>query len=89
MIAAPREIEVSLDGLPDATMKINGINQPPARSFTVSVEPDEATTLKVFVTLAGDKVTDENQDFQFIAKDAGSDERDVYDAVFMGPGARK
>ena len=57
MIAAPREIQVSIEGLPDATMKINGINQPPARAFTVSVEPDEATTLKVFVTLAGDKVT--------------------------------
>jgi hypothetical protein len=70
-------------------MKINGINQPPSRAFVVSVEPDEATTLKVFVTLAGDQVTDANQDFQFIAKDTGSDERDVYDAVFMGPGARK
>mgnify|MGYP000152590704 CR=1 FL=1 len=89
MIAAPREIEVSLEGLPDANMKINGINQPAARTFTVSVEPDEATTLKVFVTLAGDKVTDDNQDFQFVAQDTGSDERDVYDAVFMGPGAKK
>ena len=89
MIAVPRDIEVSIDGLPDATMKINGINQPPSRAFVVSVEPDEATTLKVFVTLAGDQVTDANQDFQFIAKDTGSDERDVYDAVFMGPGARK
>ncbi len=88
MIAAPREIEVSLEGLPDANMKINGINQPPARSFTVSVEPDEATTLKVFVTLAGDKVEDDNQEFQFIAKDQGSDERDVYEAVFMGPGEK-
>ena len=28
MIAAPREIEVSIEGLPDAVMKINGINQP-------------------------------------------------------------
>lgn len=88
MIAAPREIEVSLEGLPDANMKINGINQPPARSFTVSVEPDEATTLKVFVTLAGDRVEDDNQEFQFIAKDQGSDERDVYEAVFMGPGEK-
>ncbi|NBB47695.1 cytochrome c oxidase accessory protein CcoG [Rhizobium sp. CRIBSB] len=88
MIAAPREIEVSLEGLPDATMKINGINQPPARAFTVSVEPDEATTLKVFVTLAGDKVEDDNQEFQFIAQDKGSDERDVYEAVFMGPGEK-
>jgi len=89
MVAAPREIEVSLEGLPDANMKINGINQPAARSFTVSVEPDEATTLKVFVTLSGDKVTDANQSFQFVAQDIGSHERDVYDAVFIGPGAKK
>ncbi|MDH4441982.1 MAG: cytochrome c oxidase accessory protein CcoG [Rhizobium sp.] len=89
MIAAPRDLEVSLDGLPEAIMKINGVNEPPARTFTVSVEPDEATALKVFVTLPAAFAKDQTQDVRFIAKDKNSDERDVYTAIFNAPGAKK
>ncbi|KPF44203.1 cytochrome c oxidase accessory protein CcoG [Rhizobium sp. AAP43] len=89
MVAVPRDIIVQLDGLPEANMKINGVSETPARSFTVSVEPDEATTLKVFVTMAGKMVTNEKQDLRFVAKDVASDEQAIYDAVFIGPGAKK
>lgn len=89
MIAEPRDIEVAIEGLPDAVLKVNGLDGVNGQRFTVSVEPDEATTLKVFVTMAGDKVTDDNQDLRFIATDAGGSEQAVYDAVFIGPGAKR
>ena len=89
MIAQPRDIIVSLEGLPDAVMKINGINEAPGRTFTVSVEPDEATTLKVFVTMPGDKIASDAENVQFIAKDTASSEQDTYTAVFNAPGAKK
>ncbi|KQW28617.1 cytochrome c oxidase accessory protein CcoG [Rhizobium sp. Root274] len=89
MIATPREIEVTLDNLPEAVMKINGVNEPPARTFTVSVEPDEATTLKVFVTLPAEYAKSATQEVTFIAKDKDSAEQDNYTAIFNAPGAKK
>ncbi|MCM2399383.1 cytochrome c oxidase accessory protein CcoG [Rhizobium sp. S95] len=89
MIPQPRNIVVSLDGLPDATMKVNGVSSDAVRSFEVSVEPDEATTLKVFVTLPGDQVAWESEHFRFTVKDAAGDEENSYKAVFNGPGVKK
>src|SRR5690606_24617824 len=51
MIPEPRTILVSMDGLPEATMKITGIADVPGRLFAVQVEPDRTLALKVFVTL--------------------------------------
>ncbi|MCM2474886.1 cytochrome c oxidase accessory protein CcoG [Rhizobium sp. CG5] len=89
MIPEPRNIIVSIDGLPDAVMKVNGLAADEVRSFSVSVEPDEATTLKVFVTMPGDQVAWTSEEFRVIAKDAASEEQDVYTAVFNGPGVKK
>ncbi|MFA7414941.1 MAG: cytochrome c oxidase accessory protein CcoG [Rhizobium sp.] len=89
MVPQPRNIVLSIDGLADATMQINGVSEEPRRSFTVSVEPDEVTTLKIFVTLPGSAVAWDSEHFHFIAKDENSDETDSYKAVFNGPGVRK
>ncbi|NML73681.1 cytochrome c oxidase accessory protein CcoG [Rhizobium sp. S-51] len=89
MIPQPRNILVSLEGLPDATMKVNGTSDEEVRSFTVDAGPDEATTLKVFVTLPKGGLKSQAEDFEFVVKDQGGDEQDTYDAVFFGPGARK
>jgi hypothetical protein len=80
---------VSLDGLPDATMKVNGVTEEQVRTFSVSAEPDQATTLKVFVTLPAGRLEEQAEDFEFVVKDEGGDEQDTYDAVFFGPAARK
>jgi cytochrome c oxidase accessory protein FixG len=89
MIPQPRNILVSLEGLPDATMKVNGTSDEEVRSFTVDAGPDEATTLKVFVTVPKGGLKSQAEDFEFVVKDQGGDEQDTYDAVFFGPGARK
>ena len=89
MIPQPRNIVVSLDGLPDASMKVNGVSSDAVRSFAVSVEPDEATTLKVYVTLPGDQVAWESEHFRFTVKDADGHEENSYKAVFNGPGVKK
>lgn len=88
MIAQPRTITLSLDGLPDAVMKVNGLSDEAARSFDIKVKPDEVTSLKLFVTMpAGDEKR--ATDFNFIAADAENAETAHYTAVFNAPGAKK
>ncbi|MGV8936895.1 MAG: cytochrome c oxidase accessory protein CcoG [Allorhizobium sp.] len=89
MIPQPRNIVVSLENLPGATMKITGISEAEGRSFVVPVAPDEATTLKVFVTVAGAAVGAPSESFLFVAKDQDGDEVDTYKAIFNAPGVKK
>lgn len=89
MIAQPRDITLSIDELPQAVMKINGVSDVPARSFTIHVKPDEVTNLRVFVTLPGDAVKSSVTNFQFIATDSEYSETAHYKAAFNGPGAHK
>nr|CAD6616403.1 cytochrome c oxidase accessory protein CcoG [Rhizobium sp. TCK] len=85
MIPEPRTILLSLDGMPEATMKINGLTSGDNRQFAISVEPDKATALKVFVTVPADALPDGSDGFSFIAEDRSSHERDHYDATFYAP----
>ncbi|MES5096871.1 cytochrome c oxidase accessory protein CcoG [Agrobacterium sp. BA1120] len=89
MIAQPRTITLSLDGLPDAVMKINGMAAEPARSFSIDVKPDEVTNLRVFVTTPSGAAVRAADDFNFIAVDDEYSETAHYKAVFNGPGAKK
>lgn len=89
MIAQPRTILFSLDGLPDAVMKINGLSTQPARSFSIEVKPDEVTNLRVFVTLPSGASINASEDFHFIAVDGEYSETAHYKAAFNGPGAKK
>ncbi|MFN7104156.1 MAG: cytochrome c oxidase accessory protein CcoG [Pseudorhizobium sp.] len=89
MIPEPRTILLSLDGLPEASMKINGLTSDDDRVFAVAVDPDRATALKVFVTLPAHVIDQPHQSFSFIAEDRSSHERDRYDATFNAPETRK
>ena len=89
MIPEPRTILLSLEGLPEATMKINGLTSDNNRQFAVSVEPDEATALKVFVTVPAHALPDGSDGFSFVAEDRSSHEADSYDATFYAPEAKK
>jgi len=89
MIPEPRTILLSMDGLPEATMRITGITDVPGRLFAIQVEPDKTMALKVFVTLPKGAVSTEAHDFHFIAEDRSSHEKDSYSATFNTPGARK
>ena len=89
MVPEPRTIMLSLEGLPEGTMKISGISDRPDRLFVVPVEPDKANALRVFVTVPPDAIAGEATEFYFVAEDRSSHERDVYKAVFNAPGAKK
>ncbi|MFN7026259.1 MAG: cytochrome c oxidase accessory protein CcoG [Pseudorhizobium sp.] len=89
MIPEPRTILLSLEGLPEASMKINGLSSDNDRTFAVSVDPDKATALKVFVTLPAAAIDETHARFSFIAQDRSSHERDAYSATFNAPEARK
>ena len=66
-------------------MKVNGMQEEPTRSITVTAEPDEATTLKIYVTLAGRDITESAEPFRFIVLDPVSGEQAIYKATFNGP----
>ncbi|HEV7433514.1 MAG TPA: cytochrome c oxidase accessory protein CcoG [Pseudorhizobium sp.] len=89
MIPEPRTILLSLDGLPQARMKINGHTSDDDRRFAISVDPDKATALKVFVTVSADALPDGSDGFSFVAEDRSSHERDHYDANFYAPEGRQ
>ncbi|WP_296070387.1 cytochrome c oxidase accessory protein CcoG [uncultured Agrobacterium sp.] len=89
MVPQPRVMSLTIGGLPNAVMKINGMADNAARAFEVTVEPDEATTLKVFVTLSGEDISRTAENFEFIVSDTAGHETARYDAVFNAPGVKK
>jgi cytochrome c oxidase accessory protein FixG len=85
MLPEPRVIDLSIRGLPGATMAINEVDQPIGVSFAVPVEPDKLRTLRVFVAQPKEMLTRGSTDFRLIVEDQSSGERDVYDAKFEAP----
>ncbi|ANL56035.1 cytochrome c oxidase accessory protein CcoG [Rhizobium phaseoli] len=88
MVPKPRDVTITLVGLEGGTMRIPEFGRQDARSFTAHVEPDAATTLKVFVTRAPDGA--EINEFLFVIEDIGQDagqaDRASYRAAFNAPG---
>jgi cytochrome c oxidase accessory protein FixG len=89
MVPEPRNLIVSLDGLPEARMRVNGMAADDVRSFVVGAEPDEATTLKVFVTLPPSFAHSTTESFRFVVKDEAGPEHATYNANFNAPGDKK
>ncbi|MEM6462548.1 MAG: cytochrome c oxidase accessory protein CcoG, partial [Pseudomonadota bacterium] len=85
MIAEPRTILLSMEGLPGATMSITGIDEPESRSFAIPVDPDRIRTIKVYIRQPPEQVEPGKTPFTLIAEDQGSDESDVYSATFNAP----
>jgi cytochrome c oxidase accessory protein FixG len=85
MIPEPRTIFLSIEGLPGATMSINGLDQPDSVSFAVPVEPDKLRSLRVFVSQPPDLVQPGRTPFNLNVEDKQSFEADSYDAVFEAP----
>lgn len=78
--------ELSLDGLPGATLVVQDVGEAATgQSVVLETRPDTAETYRVFITLPRDAMTDENEPFEFILRDPVSGDGDVYDAVFIGP----
>ena len=85
MIPEPRVIFLSLGGLPGATMKVAGVDQPEGVSFAIEVEPDKLRELRVNVQQPREYVEGKSAKFFFYAEDKSSAERDRYEAFFFGP----
>lgn len=87
MVPMPRRVEISLSGLEGATMRIPEFSKEDARSFTMDVQPDVATALKVFVTRkqTGAAVNE----FLFVIEDPEHSDRATYRAAFNAPGEAK
>lgn len=85
MIPEPRVIYLSIEGLPGATMKIPGIDQPAGVSFAIPVEPDRLRELRVNVSQPKQFLASETATFQIVAEDRSSFERDSYTASFHVP----
>jgi hypothetical protein len=87
MVPAPRKVNLRLEGLDGATMRIAELSREDGRSFTIDAGPDAATSLKVFVTRHGDAASATS--FLFIAEDSEHRERSIYKAAFNSPGETK
>jgi len=85
MIPEPRTLSVSLQDLPGASMSVVGIDQPPAQSMSIEVEPDRLRTIKVFVTQGAADIASSAQSFTFVIEDRSSFESDSYTATFNAP----
>ncbi|MFN3546351.1 MAG: cytochrome c oxidase accessory protein CcoG [Mesorhizobium sp.] len=88
MIAEPRVIFVSLEGLPGGVMSAIGIDQPEGRSMAIPVEPDRLRTLRIFVTQPANRIEGPAQTFRFVVEDKSSFETDTYTANFYAPEKR-
>jgi cytochrome c oxidase accessory protein FixG len=89
MIPEPRIITLSIEGLPNATLRIAGHDSADGRSFNIPVPPDKVTAMKVFVTLPKDFRSEAGEGFRLIAEDRPGNERSTYDANFNAPGGAK
>ncbi len=80
---------MTLEGLDGGEMSVVGIDQPPSRSFSISVEPDRLKTLKVFVRQPADQIKKPVQSFEFRINDQASSESAEYTASFNAPESGK
>lgn len=86
MIPERRVVFLSLQGLAGSEMKIPAVsNDYSDRTFAIPLDPDQATPLKVFVTLPKQAISDPREGFQFIVEDRASGEKDIYHANFNAP----
>lgn len=84
-----RVIFLTMQGLAGATMQINDLAQPEGVSFAVPVERDSVRTLRVFVQQPPRDQEAGVTNFEFIAEDKQSHEKDEYQSTFTVPEAGK
>jgi cytochrome c oxidase accessory protein FixG len=85
MIPEPRNITVSLEGLPGGEMSVVGLDHTPGRSVVVEAEPDRLKTLKVYVRQPRENVAGPSQHFVFVVEDKAGSESARYTATFDAP----
>ena len=85
MIAEPRSFNVTIRGLPGATMKVSGSDDPASDMLTLDVGADTLRNAKVFVSAPTGSLKGKQTDFSFHVIETDGTEEATYDAVFEGP----
>ncbi|KAB2679506.1 cytochrome c oxidase accessory protein CcoG [Brucella tritici] len=88
MIPTPRTFRLSIEGLPGATLTVQDETADTDGNYDVPVEPDRLKTLRVFVTMPHDAITDHREDYEIEVRDANGAEHARYKATFMAPEGR-
>ena len=84
MTNAPRQVHLSIDGLPGATIALPG-RTVTANEAAIDLPADQVETLRLLVTLPPEAVKGERIDFGIVASDASSGETSRRAAVFELP----
>ena len=88
MIPTPRTFRLSIEGLPGATLTVQDETADTDGNYDVPVEPDRLKTLRVFVIMPHDAITDHRKDYEIEVRDANGAEHARYKATFMAPEGR-
>lgn len=84
-IPEPREVTVSIDGLPGGAMSVVGIDRAEGAAVDVALDPDRLKTLKIYVRQPRALVDGRVQTFRFLVEDAENGENAAYTANFDAP----
>jgi cytochrome c oxidase accessory protein FixG len=85
MVPQKRNMELSLDGLPGASMAMEPGTQPEGRLFRLEIEPDQTEPLKVYVKQPKAMAQAGSAKFTFLISDKTLGESDSYKATFNAP----
>ena len=85
MMPEPRNITLSIDGLPGATLAINEIPEAKGTQATVPVDADQVRHIKVYVSQPKESLKKGSTDFRIMVQDPVSKETDTYQAIFEVP----
>jgi polyferredoxin len=89
MIPEPRVVRLSLVGVDGAVMKSNALQFENARSVEMTVEPDQATSVKIFVTRPKATIQTTEESFYFTVADDDAHESATYETIFKAPEIKK
>src|SRR5690606_16901247 len=84
-VPEPRTVLVSLHDLPGATMNVVGIDLPDSASVPVTLEPDRAKSLKIYVRQPRGLGAGGVQELRFVVEDPTTLETAEYTTSFESP----
>ena len=84
-IPEQRTVVVTMQGLPGGGMSVVGMDKPEDRSFSIQLEPDRLSTLKIYVRQPRELIDGKVQSFNFVVEDKSSLDSATYSANFDAP----
>ena len=85
MTPQPREVTLSIDGLPGATMTLAGSEAEPAAQLTIELEPDKVLPLRLYVRVDPQTLPSPHVTFRMVAVSTDGSVRAQTEAKFEAP----